>query len=104
MIKPRKFYQWLMAAAAAAAFSANAAAPQVSAASSFTDVNDHYAEAVHYVSVHAGAKGITKSQFGTDESIKRADAAILLANLLKLDTESAPDSLLRMFQNAPREL
>ena len=33
-----------------------------------------------------------QNQFGTQTPIKRVDAAVLLANVLGLDTENAPDA------------
>ena len=42
--------------------------------------------------VSKGAKGDYNKSFGTHENIKRVDAAVLLANVLELDTENAPVS------------
>ncbi len=42
--------------------------------------------------VSKGAKGMTETTFGTHMSITRVDAAVLLANVLGLDTTFAPDS------------
>ena len=92
MNKRSNFYRKFFATAATATFVTSVAAPWASAASNeFTDVPERYQEAVDFL-VLTGAKGITTTSFGTYENIKRVDAAILLANVLELDTVNAPDS------------
>lgn len=85
----RKF----IATAATAALVASAVAPAVSAAdaASFKDVSGRYVDAVDFV-VGAGASGKSSTYFGVNESIKRVDAAVLLANVLGLDDVSAPEA------------
>ncbi|WP_137743504.1 S-layer homology domain-containing protein [Robertmurraya siralis] len=82
-----KSYRKFVATAATATLVASAVAP--AAAAGFTDVSDNYKEAVDFV-VSKGAKGLTETKFGVSENIKRVDAAVLLANVLELDTEKAP--------------
>ncbi len=87
-IKYRKF----LTTAATAAVVVSAIAPIASADEiQFNDVSERYQEAVTFL-VSTGAKGTSSSTFSTYEPIKRVDAAVLLANVLKLDTEKAPDS------------
>ncbi|RFU68322.1 bifunctional metallophosphatase/5'-nucleotidase [Peribacillus saganii] len=82
----RKF----IATAATAAITASIAVPAASAAAKFTDVPPHYQDAVDFL-VSKGANGYTTT-FGTHQTIKRVDAAVLLANVLGLDTKNAPAS------------
>lgn len=82
-----KSYRKFVATAATATLVASAVAP--AAAAGFTDVSDNYKEAVDFV-VSKGAKGLTETRFGVSENIKRVDAAVLLANVLELDTDKAP--------------
>ncbi|MEK4027851.1 5'-nucleotidase C-terminal domain-containing protein [Pseudobacillus sp. FSL P4-0506] len=53
--------------------------------SSFKDVPARYAEAVSYLTDKGITEGLTASQFGTDVSISRVDAAIQLALALGID-------------------
>ena len=85
-----KSYKKLMAMTATATLVAGAVAPLASAAS-FTDVAPKYKEAVDFV-VSKGVKGFSETQFGVNENITRADAAVMLATVLGLDTENAPAS------------
>ena len=92
MGKEKKGYQKFIATAATAVIASSALVPAVSAAGNeFKDVTDRYKEAVDLL-VSTGAKGLTSTSFGVGENIKRVDAAVLLANVLKLDTKNAPDS------------
>jgi len=63
-------------------------ANSVQAASSFTDVPAHYKNAVNYLVDNDITDGITDTEFGTHEKIKRIDAAVLLAKALKLPIDS----------------
>ncbi|KAB2332649.1 5'-nucleotidase C-terminal domain-containing protein [Bacillus mesophilum] len=84
----RKF----IATAATAALVASAIAPAASAAAKdFTDVPDRYKDAVDFL-VEKGANGVSATSFGTNQSIKRVDAAVFVANVLGLDTDNAPAS------------
>lgn len=91
----RKFF----AAAATAALVTSAVAPAAFAAdaANFKDVSGRYVDAVDFV-VGAGASGKSSTYFGVNESIKRVDAAVLLAKVLGLDTEDAPEA---GFQDVP---
>ncbi|UII55646.1 5'-nucleotidase C-terminal domain-containing protein [Cytobacillus spongiae] len=86
-----KSYRKLLATAATAALVTGGYATTVSAEKDFSDVNERYQDAVHFMLAN-GINGISDSQFGTDKDIKRVDAAIMLANVLELDTKNAPDS------------
>ncbi|MBA9026702.1 5'-nucleotidase C-terminal domain-containing protein [Peribacillus huizhouensis] len=87
-----KSYRQFIATAAAATLITVALSPISNAATpEFTDVSKRYKEAIDYV-VSKGAKGITNTSFGTQKFITRADAAILLSNVLELNTEHAPNS------------
>lgn len=57
----------------------------------FSDVNGRYKEAVNYLVKNQITVGFTDNKFGTDQSVKRVDAAIMMAKALKLDTGNAPD-------------
>ncbi|MBU0904785.1 MAG: S-layer homology domain-containing protein [Firmicutes bacterium] len=85
-----KSYKKFVATAATATLVASAIAPVASAA--FTDVNKNYTEAVNYLVENKIAKGISDTEFGTDASITRGDAAVMVANALNLDTAKAPES------------
>jgi 5'-nucleotidase / UDP-sugar diphosphatase len=85
-------YRKLLATATTTTLVASAFAPIASAdAKDFTDVSDRYVDAVNFL-VSKGAKGLTETQFGTQDYIKRVDAAVLIANVLGLDTENASSS------------
>ncbi|MFC5732009.1 S-layer homology domain-containing protein [Cytobacillus gottheilii] len=83
-----KSYRKFVATAATATLVAGVLAPAVSAAS-FTDVPERYQDAVDFV-VSKGIQGFSDTQFGTGENIKRVDAAVMVAKVVGLDTESAP--------------
>ena len=92
MGKEKKGYQKFIATAATAVIASSALVPAVSAEGhEFKDVSERYKEAIDLM-VSTGAKGLTSTSFGVGENIKRVDAAVLLANVLKLDTKNAPDS------------
>jgi 5'-nucleotidase / UDP-sugar diphosphatase len=87
-----KAYSKLLATATTTALVASAFAPAAAADSKeFTDVSSRYADAVSFL-VDKGANGFPDGTFGTHMSIKRVDAAVLIAKVLELDTENAPDS------------
>jgi 5'-nucleotidase / UDP-sugar diphosphatase len=91
--KKSKTYRKFLVTAASATLAVSALAPIASAATSgFTDVPGvYYKDAVDFL-VSKGAKGKTATTFGTYENITRADAAVLLSNVLGLDTKNAPNS------------
>lgn len=91
MSKPSKSYRKFVATATVATLVASSFVPTVSQAASFTDVPEGYKEAVDFV-VSKGVKGFNGTTYGTNEMIKRVDAAVMLAKVLGLDIESAPNS------------
>lgn len=84
-------YSKFVAAAATATMVASAVVPAASAAS-FSDVSSTYKVAVDYLVSNNIAKGTTDTTFGTTSSITRGDAAVMIANALKLDTTKAPSA------------
>ncbi|MGE6370681.1 S-layer homology domain-containing protein, partial [Planococcus kocurii] len=52
----------------------------------FTDVPDRYSLSVNYLLSKGITKGLTPTKFGTDMTIKRVDAAVMLAKALNLKT------------------
>ncbi|MGM7634685.1 5'-nucleotidase C-terminal domain-containing protein [Bacillus sp. Hm123] len=82
----RKF----IATAATATLVATAVTP--ASAASFSDVSKDYKEAVDYLISNKITAGMTETEFGTALSIKRVDAAVMLAKALKLDTKDVEDS------------
>lgn len=88
-----KAYKKFVATAATATLVASAIAPAASAATpNFTDVSKSYKDAVNYLVENGIAKGTTETTFGTSNNITRGDAAVMIANALKLDTAKAPDA------------
>ncbi|WP_088009241.1 S-layer homology domain-containing protein [Indiicoccus explosivorum] len=89
-----KSYKKFVATAATATLVASAIAPVASAdevsTAAFTDVPDRYEPAIEYVVEEGIAKGLTATQFGISESIKRGDAAIMLATAADLIDPDAP--------------
>ena len=66
--------------------------PSVMASSSnpFNDVGDRYDEAIEMLYSSNAVKGISETEFGVYQNIKRGDAAVILARVLELDTVNAP--------------
>ncbi|WP_186667829.1 S-layer homology domain-containing protein [Sporosarcina sp. BP05] len=87
-------YKKFVASAATATLVATALIPAASAAEtkSFTDVSKNYKEAVDYLVANKIAGGTTDTTFGTTQNISRGDAAVMIANALKLDTANAKDA------------
>jgi len=89
----KKSYRMMVASTASAALVASAFVPAASAnAEQFTDVSERYMDAVSFLVEIGATNGVSPSQFGTNMPITRVDAAILLANVLDLDTEGAEAS------------
>ncbi|MBA2175503.1 5'-nucleotidase C-terminal domain-containing protein [Halobacillus locisalis] len=83
----------IVASLAATTAMAAAIAPAATAdAKDFSDVSDRYVDAVNFLLEQEATNGYSETQFGTQMSIKRLDAAILLANVLGLDTEEVDES------------
>ncbi|WP_198508006.1 S-layer homology domain-containing protein [Bacillus sp. FJAT-42315] len=85
-----KSYRKFIATSATAALVATAVTPAFAA--EFTDVNDRVKDAVNYIVDNGIASGTSATTFGTNKEIIRADAAVMIANALKLDTTNAPDA------------
>ncbi len=79
-------YKKFVATAATATLVASAIVPVAFAdnasTSSFTDVGDNYKLAVDYLVSNDIASGLTETTFGVNSTIKRGDAAIMLAKAL----------------------
>ena len=73
-------YSKFVATAATATLVASALAPSASAA--FSDVADRYKEAVDYLAAEKITEGYPGGKFGTDDFIKRQDAAVMIARVL----------------------
>lgn len=72
--------------AAATALAAVAIAPAASAAElPFTDVSKNYDKAVEFLFANNFATGQAATKFGTEQNIKRVDAAVMIANALGFD-------------------
>ncbi|MFX3675270.1 MAG: S-layer homology domain-containing protein [Paenisporosarcina sp.] len=86
-----KSYKKFVATAATATLVASALVPVASAAS-FKDVSSTYKVAVDYLVANKIADGTSDTTFGTTANITRGDAAVMIANALKLNTATAPDA------------
>ncbi|PAQ12895.1 bifunctional metallophosphatase/5'-nucleotidase [Bacillaceae bacterium SAOS 7] len=85
-----KSHRKFIATAATATLVATAVTPAFAA--SFSDVSKDYKEAVDYLVSNKITNGMTDTTFGTAHSIKRVDAAVMLAKALKLDIKNVEDS------------
>lgn len=59
------------------------------AQSIFLDVNNQYSEAVNYLVTKEITNGISATAFGTNQNIRRGDAAVFIARALNLDVADA---------------
>jgi 2',3'-cyclic-nucleotide 2'-phosphodiesterase (5'-nucleotidase family) len=85
MLKNKKFLaSGITAAAVAAAFVPAASAEEVN----FSDVSANYAEAVDFLLANGITDGMTETEFGTYSSVKRVDAAVMIARALNLDPKA----------------
>ena len=57
----------------------------------FDDLEEKYIDAVEFL-VSKGIQGLTETTFGTQQNIKRVDAAVFVAKAKGLDIDAAPDS------------
>ena len=88
-----KSFKKFFATSLVAILALSAIVPSASAAEhQFTDVNSNYDEAVSFLFEFDLIKGKTTTSFGTDLNLTRGDAAVILANVLGLDVESAPSA------------
>ena len=87
--KPKSYHKFV-AGAATAVLAASAVTPALAA--SFTDVPGPYKEAVNYLISNKVAEGTSRTTFGTNLTIKRVDAAVMLAKALKLNVDKGKDT------------
>ncbi|MED4885139.1 S-layer homology domain-containing protein [Bacillus smithii] len=88
-----KSYRKFVATAATATLVATAVTPAFAAENlPFNDVNKNYEKAVSELYSKGIVKGVSKTEFGTYKSLKRGDAAVIIARALELDTKNAPDA------------
>ncbi|MCM3636524.1 5'-nucleotidase C-terminal domain-containing protein [Sporosarcina luteola] len=86
MRKPVQSKKFLATSIIAAAVVTAAAVPSASAATAtFKDVSKNYQNAVDFLYTHGISRGYTPDQFGTTDSVKRADAAVQIATALGFD-------------------
>lgn len=83
VLKNKKF----VASAVAIAAVATAVSPAAAADMKFTDVPDRYTDAVQFLVAFGITEGETETSFGTHNSIKRQDAAVMIAKALGYDSE-----------------
>ena len=86
-----KSYRKMLATALTASIVAAAFVPSASAAS-FPDVAGQYTDAVDYLVTNEISVGLADGTFGTQEPIKRADAAIWVVRALGYENIVAPDA------------
>ena len=72
-------YRKFIATAATATLVATAVVPAATANSSFTDVGGNYEVPVNYLYEKEIIKGLSETQFGTHQDIKRVDVATMIA-------------------------
>lgn len=97
MKKHQKAFRHFLAASTAAALVVTAAAPASFASAAevglpFTDVSGHYTNGVGYLYTNKVVNGTSATTFGTTNSIKRGDTAVIIARALNADTEKAPNA------------
>ncbi|OES46611.1 S-layer homology domain-containing protein [Domibacillus iocasae] len=85
-------YAFFTATTAAAVTVASFSAPASAYSLPFKDVGPNYEEAVDFLYENEVIKGVSATEFGTYKTLTRGDAAVILAEMLWLDTESAPDA------------
>ena len=83
VLKNKKF----VASAVAIAAVATAVSPAAAADMKFTDVPDRYTDAVEFLIAFGITEGEKETSFGTHNSIKRQDAAVMIARALGYDSE-----------------
>ncbi|MGB3259307.1 S-layer homology domain-containing protein, partial [Paenisporosarcina sp.] len=85
-----KRYQKFVATAATAALVASAL--PIAASAAYSDVPSTLKAAVNYVTAEGIAQGYSETTFGTNDSLKRGDAAIMIAKAIGLNVSTAPKS------------
>jgi 5'-nucleotidase/2',3'-cyclic-nucleotide 2'-phosphodiesterase/3'-nucleotidase/5'-nucleotidase len=81
ILKNKKF----VASAVAVAAVATAVSPASAAEMKFTDVSDRYKEAVQFLFDLGIVVGETETSYGTEHTVKRQDAAVMIAKALGYD-------------------
>ena len=71
------------------------------ASAAFTDVNDRYQESVAHMVELGYTNGVSATQFGTNQSIKRIDAAVIVAKMMGYT--NANDIPATTFSDVPKE-
>ncbi|EPD52273.1 hypothetical protein HMPREF1210_01626 [Paenisporosarcina sp. HGH0030] len=85
-----KRYQKFVATAATAALVASTL--PIAASAAYSDVPSTLKAAVNYVTTESISQGYSESTFGTNDSLKRGDAAIMIAKAIGLNVATAPKS------------
>lgn len=97
-----KFSLFTAATATTLAISSLAVPASAESSHPFTDVGSRYDEAVSFLYDIEVVNGISATKFGTSQTLTRGDAAVILANMLTLDTENAPDAGFKDLNNRVR--
>lgn len=97
-----KFSLFTAATATTVAISSLAVPASAESSHPFTDVGSRYDEAVSFLYDIDVVNGISATKFGTSQTLTRGDAAVILANMLTLDTENAPDAGFKDLNNRVR--
>lgn len=96
MIVDSKKFKHFAAAGASVVLVATAMVPAIAAdevkTAAFTDVSDRYELPINYLVANNLSSGLTETSFGVSETIKRGDAAIILAKALSIMDPKAPAS------------
>lgn len=88
MLKNKKFLaSSITAVAVAAAFVPAVSADEVQ----FKDVSGNYASVVDFLLANGITDGMTDTEFGTYSSVKRVDAAVMIARVLGFDPTAEYD-------------
>ncbi|WP_084543911.1 5'-nucleotidase C-terminal domain-containing protein [Paenisporosarcina indica] len=90
MSNQSKRYQKFVATAAAATLVASAM--PIAASAAYSDVPSSLKKAVDYLTAQGIAQGYNDSTFGVSDSIKRGDAAKMIATAVGLNSSTAPKS------------
>ena len=93
MKKHQNAFRNFLAASTVAAVVVTAAAPAAAAGElPFTDVSGHYTNGVGYLYTNKVVNGTSVTSFGTTNSIKRGDTAVIIARTINADTLNPVDA------------
>lgn len=99
MVNKKNFHNKFMATTATATLVGSAIVPVAAAdvtttSGNFKDVSGHYKVPVDYLYSHKIVNGITATEFGTSQAIKRVDVAVMIARAVLTDAEikNAPNA------------